>query len=462
MQVVNIHYILKEIQMHTANKKKKRKKNKSRQSVSLIMTFACTLTAVVIVGLVVIFAANYLQNRDISAEENLTLTDNTQNLSNADDIVFETIPEKNEEPVEEVEKTEETIEIEPEIIQDDSKYGEIIGDEEYLKANRIYLKPDSNSVDEVTITFAGDILFDSNYAVTSTMLQNGGEISAGISPELINIMKESDLFMLNNEFPYSNGGSPTEGKQYTFRANPSTAKYLNDLDVDLVSIANNHAYDYGEQAFLDTIDALNAVDVPFVGGGRDIEEASSPVYYIINDIKIGFLAATQIERLENPDTKGATDTTPGVFRCWNNERLLAKISEVKQNCDYLVIYIHWGTESTTEIDWAQQKQGPEMVSAGADLIIGDHPHVLQPITVIDGVPVIYSLGNFWFNSREMDTCLVQATINENGLKSLQFIPCIQSGCKTRLLLGDEAQRVINNMRAMSPRINIDSQGYITY
>ena len=451
------------ILMNATRNKKKRKKR--RQSTGLILTFMCTVTAVVIVGLGAAVGYTWFQNRgNVDTDSN---KEYSKGLENTDlhTLGVEAIPE---EPLPVIQDTsnEEPLEEEPQV---KSKYADQISDAEYLASNRIYVRepkhmaPDgTDGGADITMTFAGDILFDKNYAVTATLLQNGGEISAGISPELIQIMKDSDIFMLNNEFPYSSGGAPTEGKQYTFRADPQTARYLNDLDVDLVSVANNHAYDYGQQAFLDTMSALDAVDVPYVGGGRNIDEASSPVYFIIGETKIGFLSATQIERLENPDTKGATETTPGVFRCWNNAKLLEKIAEVKTQCDYLVVYIHWGTESTIEIDWAQREQAPQMVNAGADLIIGDHPHVLQPITVINGVPVVYSLGNFWFNSKEIDTCLVTATINEKGLKSLQFIPCLQSGCKTRLLTGGEADRVIGNMRAMSPDISIDSQGYITY
>jgi poly-gamma-glutamate synthesis protein (capsule biosynthesis protein) len=275
-------------------------------------------------------------------------------------------------------------------------------------------------------------------------------------------MQNADILMVNNEFPYSDRGTPLADKQFTFRAKPSTVSYLDDLGVDIVSLANNHAYDYGEQAFLDTMSTLEEAGIPYVGAGRNLEEASRPVYYIINNMKIAFISATQIERNDNPDTKGATDSSAGVFRCWNGEKLLETIKDARENSDYVIVYLHWGTENDADIDWAQEKQAAEVAEAGADLIIGDHPHCLQPIGVVQGVPVIYSLGNFWFNSKTVDTGLLKVTLNQDGLQACQFIPCLQSACKTTLLQGSEKERVLAYMRSISTGVQIDGEGNVTW
>lgn len=428
-----------------------KKKRKSRQSVRLLIIFSITFASVVVVGCVFILLNKWVGKTDLST----TASASHGHIKLSPEAIPEDATAKEAEAAVEAAVSE--------MQTESSKYADIIADEEYLVANNIYVKEakDADS-GEVTVTFAGDILFDANYSVMSKLRENGGVITSGISPELIGIMQDSDIMMLNNEFPYSTGGVPTENKTYTFRADPSTVNYLNDMDVDIVSLANNHAYDYGEQAFLDTMDVLDEAGIAYVGAGHNYDEASSAVFYIINNIKIGFLSATQIEKGDSPDTKGATDSSAGVFRCWHNEKLLAKIAEVKSECDFLIVYIHWGTESTTEIDWAQQEQAPQIVSAGADLIIGDHPHVLQPISAMNGVPIVYSLGNFWFNSKELDTCMIQATIGENGLSNLKFIPCKQAGYRTSLLTGEEATRLIGTMQAMSPKVSIDSDGNISY
>ncbi len=341
-----------------------------------------------------------------------------------------------------------------------SRYQEELDDPAYMEENNIYTVEPAEP-GRVTMTFAGDILFDTNYAIMGTV-RGSGDISQGIMPEVIERMQAADIMALNNEFAYSNRGTPTADKQFTFRARPETAAYLTDLGVDIVSLANNHAYDYGPTALEDTLDTLRETGIPYVGAGRNIDEARKPVYYIVGDLKIAFVSATQIERLDTPDTKEATETSPGVFRCWNGARLMETIREAAQNSDFVVAYIHWGTENQAELDWAQLKQAPELIAAGANLVIGDHPHCLQPIGVIQGVPVIYSLGNFWFNSKTLDTGMVEVTIDETGIVSYQFIPCLQSGCKTTLLQGAEKERVLAYMRGISEGVRIDGDGFVSW
>lgn len=347
-----------------------------------------------------------------------------------------------------------------EIMNANDKYADVLNDPDYMVENNIYAK-DAVSPDQVTITFAGDILFDENYAIMGKVSGNGN-IANGVVPSLLTEMKSADIMMLNNEFPYSDRGTPLEDKKFTFRAKPTYVSFLNDMGVDIVSLANNHAYDYGEAAFLDTMETLENAGITYVGAGRNLQEARRPVYYIINNMKIAIVAATQIEKLDHPDTKGATDSSAGVFRCWNGDNLLETVREAKANSDFVIVYLHWGNENETPIDWAQEKQAPEVVEAGADLVIGAHPHCLQKISVIQGVPVMYSLGNFWFNSKTIDTGMIKITLNENGLQSYQFIPCIQTGSQTMLLQGEEKKRVIDYMQSLSGGVHIDEEGYVTW
>lgn len=408
------------------------KRKRPRRKSNFIKPFFITLICVVALGIFFIFSYMWI-TADRSKEH--------QN--------FQTTKEK---------ISEEEIQ---EIIEQNDKYSGILCDEEYMVENNIYAKESKNG-DCVTITFAGDILFDPEYGVMAALQLNGGNISNGILPDVITEMKSADIMMLNNEFPYSVAGTPTEGKQFTFRADPSYVSYLHDIGVDIVSLANNHAYDYGEEAFLDTMSTLKSAGIPYVGAGADEQEAMRPVYYIINDMKIAFVSATQIEKADYPDTKGAEENSPGVFRCWDSEKLLQVVAEAKENSDFVIVYVHWGTESQEETDWAQDKQAPELVEAGADIIIGSHPHILQKIDVINGVPVVYSLGNFWFNSRTVDTGMVKITVSEDGLQSMRFIPCLQSDYRTTLATGEEKERILGVMRNMSENVQIDADGYVTW
>lgn len=406
-----------------------------------MLTFLLTLSLVLGIGLTVMLV--YSEHADKAVMK----------TSEWNEDIAEAIEHQNGSAVDSL---QETIQEEKDL----SRYGAVLSDKEYMEANRIYEK-NNKTEGIVSLGFAGDILFDDEYAIMVNLLKRGANMENGISESLLAQMQDLDIMMINNEFPYTDRGTPTEGKTFTFRADPSTADYLDDMGVDIVSVANNHTYDFGETGLLDTLNTLEKKGMPYVGAGRNLEEAASPVYFISGDIKIAVVSATQIERLNNPDTKGATENSAGVFRCLNPEKLYEVVAKAKENSDFVIVYIHWGTENVAEPDWAQLDQAPKLAEAGADLIIGDHPHCLQGIQYFGKVPVIYSLGNFWFNSKTVDTCLVQVNISESGIESLQFIPAIQEDCRTDFAYGEEKERIISYMNSISYNVTIDPEGFVT-
>ena len=334
--------------------------------------------------------------------------------------------------------------------------------QEALEQNQEVYLAECESQDTVTLLFAGDILMDDHYAVMSTYHNRGNDINQAFDQGLLEQMRNADIFMINNEFTFTSRGTPTVNKKFTFRANPGNVSMYEEMGVDIVSVANNHIYDYGEISLLDTLDTLEQAEIPYVGAGRNLQEAMTPVYYIANGMKIAFVSATQIERNSVPDTKEATQDSAGVLRCMNPDNLLLVIEEAKKNSDYVILYIHWGTESQEAIDWLQEQQAPIYAQAGVDLIIGDHPHCLQKMDSVEGVPVIYSLGNFWFNSRTQNSCVVKVALRAGEMESFQFIPCRQSDCRTVLLTGQEKKEVLDYMRTISPNVTIDEEGYVFF
>ena len=178
---------------------------------------------------------------------------------------------------------------------------------------------------------------------------------------------------------------------------------------------------------------------------------------------VAVLNATRIEQDGVPDTKAATETTPGVFRCYDSALLCQRIREAKELADFVIVTVHWGTEKTTQLDWGQEQLGPEIAAAGADLIVGAHPHILQRIDYIGEMPVAYSLGNFYFTSFTVDTGVLQAVFEPStqSLKTLRFVPCLQANTSVNLLDGAEKQRVLDEMRVMSPGAAIDDDGVIS-
>lgn len=316
--------------------------------------------------------------------------------------------------------------------------------------------------DEITLSFVGDIGFAEGYATINVCRQQPNGVFDCILPEVMNIMRSTDIMMANNEFPYSYRGAPTPNKTYTFRADPADVVMMTDMGVDIVSLANNHAYDYGPDALMDTFDTLKNARLPYVGAGKNIEEAMKPVYFHVNGKVISYVSATQIERYGNPDTREATADSPGVLRTLEPSKAVAVIEEADRNSDFVVMYVHWGSESTDLVEQSQRDLAKAYADAGADLIIGDHSHCLQGIDYVKGVPVFYSLGNFWFNSKTLDTCIVTATLDTQcNISKLEFIPCIQSGSKVRIGDGDNYDRILEYMRGISDFAQIDENGIVT-
>lgn len=328
------------------------------------------------------------------------------------------------------------------------------------KGQRVKMVPCVDE-DKVTLLFAGDVLLDDNYAMMSNFVSRGSNMEDTFGNGLLYEMQQADIFMLNNEFTFTDRGTPTPGKLYTFRSKTANVSFLKEMGADIVSLANNHSYDYGEVSLLDTLDTLKNADIPYAGAGENLAEAMEPYYLIANGMKLAFVAGTQLEKYDNAETKGATETAAGTLRCVNPENLLQSIRIAEENADFTILFIHWGTETQETIDWMQEEQVSMYTEAGVDLIIGAHPHVLQKIDYVDGVPVVYSLGNFWFNSKTRDTGMIKVTLKDKEIKELAFLPCLQSDCRTNLLSGDEKGRVLQYMRSLSNGINIDSEGIIT-
>lgn len=355
--------------------------------------------------------------------------------------------------------------------------------EEQKKEEELLELPEEDRT--ITFTFAGDILFDENYATGAAARQSG--ILSRFDAGVLELMQGADVFTVNNEFCYSLGGSPLPDKTYTLRARPDTAEWLHEMGADLVTLANNHVFDYGETGLLDTLSTLQDADIPYIGAGKNMEEASSAVYFDLGPdgavlagkspdglprdegntkMRIALISTTQVEQFDNPDTRGATDTLPGVFRCWDPSRLYDEVKTARENADFVIVCIHWGVESEMQKEYRQDILADGITNAGADLIVGGHPHVLQAIGVVNGKPVAYSLGNFYFTSYTTDTGLlqVQFSAKEKKMTGLRFVPCLQSGTAVRLLEGAEKERVLQEMRDLSGSCggSLDEDGWASW
>ncbi len=316
---------------------------------------------------------------------------------------------------------------------------------------------------DFTLCFAGDINLDENWYTTKHLDTCENGIYDCISPELVEIMQGADIMWLNNEFTYSTSGSAMNGKMYTFRANPARVENLKKLGVDIVGLANNHVYDYGKDAFLDTLDTLDEACIPYVGAGRNLDAAKSPVYMQADGKTVAFVAASRAEKYKL--TPQATDTEPGILRCYDTALFKEAIAEADKNADIVIALPHWGTEYSTVLEPVQEQTAREYVDAGADIIIGAHTHCLQGFEFYNGAPIVYSLGNYWFNEKTLDTMLISVhCYGDSTEKHLEVsvVPALQKGCKTAYISDGNGQRVLfDRLESISKNVSIDDSGKLT-
>ncbi len=281
----------------------------------------------------------------------------------------------------------------------------------------------------VEIGFVGDINLADDWSLMQHCNEAGG-LSKCLSPELIKMMNGADIMFANNECTYSTRGTAQSGKSYTFRADPKNVKLLGDLGIDIVSTANNHIYDYGTEAFNDTFKTLDGAGIAHVGAGKNTKEASQAQYFIVNGRKIAFVSAGDAYSWYR--TPGATDSKEGILPAETKEYMVAAVKAAAAESDYVFAYLHWGYENNNWYSDEQVEFGRAFIDAGAAAVVGSHPHVLQGMDFYKDSLIAYSLGNFWFNTKTMDTGLLKFTIDEGGNITPTFVPCVQSGGNTTM------------------------------
>ena len=268
----------------------------------------------------------------------------------------------------------------------------------------------------VTLSFAGDVHF-SELAISS--YEKSG-IAAIADQTMLSHMQNTDLFMLNNEFAFSSQGEAMEDKQYTLRSDPKYVKILQELGTDVVTVANNHVLDFGRNAFLDTLETLSLAEIAYAGGGNNLEEALTPVVRSIGGQTFAIFAATRVS--PSYDWYAGKERS-GILQTYDATDLNKAIANAENLYDHTIVFVHWGIERSEYPEEYQRTLAKGYIDAGADLIIGCHPHVLQGFEYYQNVPICYSLGNYLFGNRTGETLLLNATFDENGEVSIQLIPC---------------------------------------
>lgn len=313
--------------------------------------------------------------------------------------------------------------------------------------------------DVVTLDFTGDINLADEWHTMQALAEKENGIYDCISAEVVEELQSADLSIINNEFVFTDGGDRQWDKTYTFGAKTEHVTMLEAFGADLANLANNHTFDYRSSGLMDTIATLEGAGIKTMGAGANLAEAKMIQYYVANGKKIAIVAATEIEKFSNY-TKEATETEAGVLKTLRPEIYEAVIEEADKNSDYVIANVHWGVEGTYQYNNSQQTLASGFVEAGADAVIGGHPHRLQGIEFINGAPVVYSMGNFWFSTGTLYTEIVQLQINNEGEMNLRLIPCIQKNLETRMLSGEELEEFYKFMADISFGVVIDQDGYV--
>jgi poly-gamma-glutamate capsule biosynthesis protein CapA/YwtB (metallophosphatase superfamily) len=269
----------------------------------------------------------------------------------------------------------------------------------------------------VTLAFTGDLMF--GRTVNSHMLATAPKDPYPFT-YTADFLRRFDLTIGNLECVISKLGAPVP-KPYVFRGDARVYDRLLTAGFDLVSVANNHSGDYGKAAFLDEFLTLPTHGLTPIGGGHNKQQAHTPIFKTVRGTTIAFLAYDEID----PYSFAATDTTPG--HAWLNEDdLRHDLAHARQSADFVITFVHWGIEYFTGLTAHQRYLAQVAIDSGADLVVGAHPHVIEPYEFYKGKLIVYSLGNFVFDNMYEEVVrrgsILTLTIQKNKLLDWKLVP----------------------------------------
>lgn len=274
------------------------------------------------------------------------------------------------------------------------------------------------------------------------------------------LFSKSDIVFANLEGPLTHRGQPVVEKKYKFRAPPEkVAPALKKAGVNIVSLANNHSLDYGEQGLADTITALDSNKIFHVGAGKNIFSAREPAIVIVNNTRVAFLGYS----LTFPEEFWAKKKSAGT--AFGHEGYVKKdVAQASQIADLVIVSFHWGREVTTELRPYQISLGHAAIDAGASVVLGHHPHILQAVEQYKQGVILYSLGNYVFGSysqKATRSAIAQLEYTDKRLTALQLIPInvnnIEVIFQPDILELAEANKVVQTLKTLSSQRSTNIQ-----
>ncbi|MGB6059082.1 MAG: CapA family protein [Microthrixaceae bacterium] len=298
------------------------------------------------------------------------------------------------------------------------------------------------SGEAVTLAFAGDASFQGLGAAASA--DPDGLLNA-VAP----VLSDADVTMINLETAVGSGGSP-EPKAFNFQAPPSVLDALSSAGVDVVTMANNHAMDYGLDGLRATLEIKAKSKIAILGVGADATEAYAPHIATVRGQRIGFLALNDVFDSSLVAKWTAGEAKPGIAssKASHVDRVAAAVTELRKKVDTLVVYLHYGTETQTCPNSRQKELVDQLSDAGADIIVGSHAHRLQGVGYFGDKFVAYGLGNFIFRAPSApgrQSGVLKVTATGSRIDSFNWIPAEIRGEVPVPLTGDAATRAAGEM-----------------
>ncbi|MDP4093398.1 MAG: CapA family protein [Bacillota bacterium] len=277
-------------------------------------------------------------------------------------------------------------------------------------------------------------------------------------------LKQGDIIFGNLEesitsSEHSLTGIEQKGGKYVFKNDVESIDGIEFAGFNLLNIANNHILDYYEQGLFDTLDILDKNGIAHAGAGRNIDEARKPAIIEKNGIKVGLLSYTEMAEATyngNPPLcylagPGKAGVAPKKL-----EYIKEDISKLRPLVDIVLVSLHWGVEYDPNLSPGQQEFAHEVINAGADMIIGHHPHQIKGIEIYNGKPILYSLGNFISDQNESDNqegFFIDAQFSTDKIISLKAIPFkIVQKSQVVPVYGSDARQLLDKLTGLSVRL----------
>ncbi len=295
----------------------------------------------------------------------------------------------------------------------------------------------TNRSSEITVLAGGDV----NLGRQTGQKILGGEIDYPFA-NIADTLKLADVTFVNLESQLADLGGETQSptSEYRFAGPPEGAQSLANAGIDIVSLANNHLWDYGKKAFDSTLAALSAMNVKYVGANMDSEKVWDPVIMEVKGKKIAFLAMTNL--LNGYENAGASKYV--AFQ--DGAKMIQEIGKVKDSVDWVIVSLHSGAEYVESPSSALEKMARDFIDAGADVILGGHPHVPQKIEAYNDKPIFYSLGNFafWqpFSFWTQNSFLAKLKLTEPHKVQYEIVP-VKAGWQPSLLVDEASIQQLN-------------------